>query len=201
VPYVLEGLITTLDDDSKINLAPMGLIPSLNAAGEIEQLTLRPYPESQTYRNLLDHPEGVFHLTDRVLLLAQAIAKRLDHSNLELMPAKSIRGFQLKNACQAYEFQITEIDDSSLRKVMRAEVVSITNFRPFHGFNRGCHAVIEAAILASRVHMQDPACILAELEGLKVIVEKTGTSETMEAFELLVEYVQSFQNMAKESSC
>lgn len=199
VPYVLEGLITTLDQESNINLAPMGLIPTLNAAGEIERLTLRPFPESQTYRNLLDHPEGVFHLTDRVLLLAQAIVKSLDLSNLELIPAKMIRGYQLASACQAYEFRITKIDDSSLRKVMQAEVISTNQFRLFYGFNRGCHAVIEAAILASRVHMQDPASILREFEELRIIVEKTGTSETLQAFELLTDYVQSFLDNVKES--
>ncbi len=199
MPYVLEGLITTLDHEANINLAPMGLIPTLNTAGEIETLILRPFPDSQTYRNLLDHPEGVFHLTDRVLLLAQAIVKKLDLSRLELIPTKVIRGYLLTSASQAFEFRIREIDDSSLRKVMQAEVIATTQLRPFYGFNRGCHAVIEAAILASRVHMQDPAIILTEFKKLRIIVEKTGTYETMQAFELLTDYVQSFLKTAKET--
>ena len=65
---ILEGLVTTIGPDGAINLAPMG--PIVDAG--MKRLLLRPYNTSQTYQNLKAHGEGVFHVTDDVLMLGQA---------------------------------------------------------------------------------------------------------------------------------
>ena len=49
------------------------------------------------------------------------------------------------------------------------------------GFNRACHAVLEASILASRARLLDPAEIRAELERLQVLVDKTAGPREREA--------------------
>src|SRR6266850_1530932 len=69
MPLVLEGLVSTLDAEGRPHLAPMGPhVPS----EEFDRFTLRPFPSSQTYRNLRAHGEGVLHVTDDVLLMAKA---------------------------------------------------------------------------------------------------------------------------------
>ena len=65
---ILEGLVTTVDPDGSMHLAPMG--PRIGPDGR--RLLLRPFPSSHTFRNLKIHGEGVFHVTDDVLLLAKA---------------------------------------------------------------------------------------------------------------------------------
>src|SRR5436309_10267675 len=65
---ILEGIVTTISPEGVLNLAPMG--PAVDEA--MNRLLLRPYQTAQTYRNLKAHGEGVFHITDDVLLLAQA---------------------------------------------------------------------------------------------------------------------------------
>ena len=65
---ILEGIVTTVSAAGEINIAPMG--PRVEPT--MERLLLRPFRTSRTYRNLREHPEGVFHITDDVLLLAQA---------------------------------------------------------------------------------------------------------------------------------
>src|SRR5215207_1822870 len=75
MPLVLEGLVSTLAADGGPHLAPMG--PHVPAA-EFDRFTLRPFPTSQTYRNLLAHGEGVLHVTDDVLLLAKAAVGPVD---------------------------------------------------------------------------------------------------------------------------
>ncbi|HJT78949.1 MAG TPA: DUF447 domain-containing protein, partial [Gemmataceae bacterium] len=65
---ILEGIVTTLSPDGALNVAPMG--PHVTPG--MERFLLRPFPTSQTYRNLTAHGEGVLHVTDDVLLLARA---------------------------------------------------------------------------------------------------------------------------------
>ena len=75
MPFVLEALVSTLDANGGPHLAPMG--PQVPAA-DFDRFTLRPFPTSQTYRNLLAHGEGVLHVTDDVLLLAKAAIGRVE---------------------------------------------------------------------------------------------------------------------------
>ena len=66
---ILEGIVTTLNDDATLNIAPMG--PRVDAGVALARFELRPYRSSTTYYNLKKRGEGVFHVTDDVLLLAQ----------------------------------------------------------------------------------------------------------------------------------
>ena len=65
---ILEGVVTTLDESGVLNIAPMG--PRL--VHGLERFLLRPFRSSTTYRNLKIKCEGVFHVTDDVLLIARA---------------------------------------------------------------------------------------------------------------------------------
>jgi hypothetical protein len=53
--------------------------------------------------------------------------------------------------------------------------------REFLGFNRACHAVLEASILASRVRRLPAADVRAELSRLQVLVDKTAGPREREA--------------------
>jgi hypothetical protein len=53
--------------------------------------------------------------------------------------------------------------------------------REYLGFNRACHAVLEASILASRARMLDAEVVRAELERLQVLVDKTAGPREHEA--------------------
>src|SRR5882672_8910404 len=140
MPLVLEGLVSTLDPDGRPHLAPMG--PHVPAA-EFDRFTLRPFPSSQTYRNLRQHGEGVLHVTDDVLLLARAALGQVAPLP-PVVPAKIVRGFVLTGACRYYEFQVSSIDDSGERVRIEANVVHSGWLRDFFGFNRAKHAVVEA---------------------------------------------------------
>ena len=62
--------------------------------------------------------------------------------------------------------------------------------REFIGFNRARHAVLEAAIYATRVHLLSRDLLLAELDRLQVIVEKTAGPREHEAMALLTDYIR-----------
>ena len=63
--------------------------------------------------------------------------------------------------------------------------------REFIGFNRARHAVLEAAILATRTHLIAADEIRREFARLQVIVDKTAGPRELEAMALLTEYVRT----------
>ena len=73
----------------------------------------------------------------------------------------------------------------------RSRRVADGRIRDFLGFNRARHAVVEAAILATRTRILPRAEILADLGRLAVLVAKTGGPVEEKAFRLLHEYVLS----------
>lgn len=182
---ILEGIVTTRNADGSANIAPMG--PMVN--DPLTRLLLRPFPTSLTYSNLHRERCGVFHVVDDVLLLAQAAIDRL-HELPELEPATTIPGEILQDCCRWYEFRVTSIDESGPRPRFEATVVAEGRRRDFFGFNRGKHAVIEAAIVASRRGLMKLEEIEAEFDRLWVPVEKTGGNREKQAFELLEAYIQ-----------
>jgi hypothetical protein len=177
---ILEGLVTTLDPDGSPHLAPMGP----RVAPDFARLTLRPFPTSNTYKNLLAHPEGVLHVTDDALLLAKAAVGAVD----VFPPARAaerVRGVVLAGSCRHFEFVVRSVDTSTERVTIEADVVHAGRTRDFFGFNRAKHAVVEAAILATRLHLLPAAGVAAEFARLRVIVDKTGGPDEHAAIDLL----------------
>jgi uncharacterized protein len=137
-------------------VAPMG--PRVDSS--MSHLLLRPYSTSQTCQNLLQHPEGVFHVTDDVTLIARGAIGTIDSP--PNMPASMVKGFILNESCRAYEFKVVNADTSEDRVRLECEVVKVHRLRDFFGFNRAMFAVLEAAILASRTAFLSPEQIEKE---------------------------------------
>lgn len=182
---ILEGIVTSLDSEGELNVAPMGPIVDES----MTSLLLRPFQTSRTYRNLKQQPHGVLHVTDDVLMLARAAIGQLGETP-ETLPAVRIPGRILKSACRWYEFEVIDLDDSSERTRIECRVVHFGRLRDFFGFNRAKHAVLEAAILATRVHMLPPDRLRNELSALASPVEKTAGPNELAAFDLLTRFVE-----------
>ncbi len=182
---IVEGIVTSIDAEGLVNVAPMG--PFVEAS--FTTLRLRPYQTSRTYQNLKLHRQGVFHVVDDVLLLAQAAIGELNQLP-ELFPAEKIQGQVIKSACRWYEFEVIELNDSQERTDILARVVHHGRLSDFVGFNRAKHAVLEAAILATRVHLLNRDFIMQEYDRLKVPLEKTAGPAELEAFALLRDFVR-----------
>jgi hypothetical protein len=86
----------------------------------------------------------------------------------------------VEDACSWREVRVEAIEDGERARVSTA-VVGGGSGRDFLGFNRACHAVLEASILASRARMLDAAEIDAEFRRLQVLVDKTGGPREREA--------------------
>jgi hypothetical protein len=191
MPFILEGIVTTRNENGTINVAPMGPIVDPAELPRISRLLLRPFQTSTTCGNLTRTHHGVFHVVDDVLLLAQAAIGRLDAAP-HTVPATVVDGEVLADACRWYEFRIESVDDSSARAELQAVVVHTGRLRDYAGLNRARHAVLEAAILATRVHFLSRDGILTRLDALRSPVEKTAGPREREAFDLICSYIDEF---------
>lgn len=188
---IVEGLMTTLDADGVLNIAPMG--PMVDEM--FETFTLRPFTSSTTYKNLKATGHGVFHVTDDALLIARgAIGRLMDRTRggdvIPTRPATNVNGVVLTGACRYHELVVDNLDDSHERTVIIARCVHQEALRDFFGFCRAKHAVIEAAILATRLHLTGAALVLEEYERLDVMVHKTGGKDEHQAMRELTDFVR-----------
>ena len=182
---ILEGMIVTIDEAGRPNLAPMG--PRVSR--DLDSFILRPFKTAQTYRNLKMTRVGVFHVTDDCLLLAQAALG--ESPTAPLVPIEEFSCPRLIDACRWFALRVTEVDDSGDRAQFMCRVEQQGDIRPFFGFNRAKHAVLEAAILATRIGIIPEDELQDQLQRLAAPVAKTAGNQEREAFELLRSYIAS----------
>lgn len=160
---------------------------------EITRLVLRPYKTSRTYRNLERDRRGILHVTDDVELLAHAAVGQFDPPpKLERYEAGN--GYRLADCCRWFAFEVATLFDQTERTTIECHVTDQGQVRDFFGFNRAKHAVVEAAILATRTHLLPADEIRAELERLAKLVDKTSGDQERRAFDFLRDYIE--QNLA-----
>ncbi len=183
---ILEGIITTINPEGTVNISPMG--PRVDDA--MRQMVLRPYQTSTTYRNLKRSGQAVFHVTDDVELIAHAAVGALDPLP-PMEKARAVDGQILSGACRWYGLKVRSLDDRAERTEIVCDVVDSGRLRDFFGFNRGKHAVLEAAILATRTEFLPAEEIFSEFDRLRVLVEKTGGPAERRAFQFLHDFVHA----------
>ena len=177
---IVETIVTSMAPDGAINFAPMGVEWSEDA------LVLKPFLETTTFRNVSGSGVAVVNLTDDVMLFAQAAISSPQYPSF---PAEVVRGVVLEAACSWRELEVVSVDDSPPRSRLETRVVHRGRRREFIGFNRARHAVLEAAILATRTHLLPAEQIRSEFEKLQIIVDKTAGPREREAMALLTTHV------------
>ena len=179
---IIESIVTTVDVNGSINFAPMGV-----EWGD-ETIVLKPFLETTTFRNLSATGVAVVNLTDDAMLFAQGA---ISSPQFPFIPATIVKGAVLEAACSWRELRVVTIDATPPRSRIEAQVVHRGTRREFIGFNRARHAVLEAAILATRTHLLPAEQIREEYARLQVVVDKTAGPREREAMDLLTQYVRS----------
>lgn len=190
---ILEGLVSTRQPDGTPRLRPMGPeIPDDEPdPARPARFLLKPYRDSATHALLKRTGVGVLHVADDVLTLARATLGTLDHASLKWRPADRVEGWIWLDACRYLEFRVLDCDESEPRARFLVETVASGVLREFFGFHRARHAVLEAAILATRVRLLPAEHLLAEFDRLRVPVEKTAGPREREAFRILEDAVRA----------
>jgi len=179
---IIEGLLATTNADGSPHVAAMGPVVD----EQLTAWTLRPYQSSSTFQLLRREPVCVFHVTDDVLPVVRS-ALGLPHE-LQLEPHAD-SGWIIPAACHWYRLQVTEWDVSAERSEAKAVVLDHGQLRPFWGWNRAKHAVLEATILATRLRFVERSQVEADIARLAPAVEKTAGPRERQAWELVQQYV------------
>lgn len=183
---IIETIVTTMTADGAVNCAPMGV--EWDPETEPEAIVLKPFLDTATFRNVSATRTAVVNLIDDVRVFARAA---ISNPVYETVPAQAVRGVVLADACSWRELEMTAIDSTPPRSRVETRTVHRGVRREFIGFNRARHAVLEAAIYATRVHLLDRSFLLSEVDRLQVIVSKTAGPRELEAMDLLTKYIRS----------
>ena len=173
---IRETIVTTKAPDGAVHIAPIGIIQ------DGEGWVIAPFRPSTTLNNLLENPYAVANYTDDVLIFAGCLTGRRDWPT---RPASKIPGAVLERSLAHAELAVDSVEEDEQRPRFRCRVVHEESHAPFRGFNRAQAAVIEAAILVSRLHLLPRDKIERELAYLEVAVSKTAGPRERQAWDWL----------------
>lgn len=188
MPFIRESIVVTLNADGTGYIAPLGLIE------EGRLLVIAPFHPSTTLDNLRRHPFAVVSYVTDVRVFAGCVTKR--RRDWSLLPAERVKGFRLGAALAHGELEVEELVDGPTRPRFRCRVVHEATHAPFAGFNRAQAAVVEGAILVSRLFMLEPDKIDRELAYLQIAVDKTAGPVEQEAWGWILDAIARFRQRA-----
>ncbi|GIX00764.1 MAG: hypothetical protein KatS3mg111_4096 [Pirellulaceae bacterium] len=180
---IIEGVLTS-DQGGRPHVAMMG--PRVNR--ELTEWILRPYPTSTTYRLLRQEPRCTFHVIDDALLISHIVCKLPCDVEWEQRDGHWV----LRDACRWFALEVVECREGTPAEVS-CRLVGQGELRPFWGWNRAAHAVLEGAILCSRLHLLGPDVVWTELNRLQPLVDKTGGDREHLAWQHLCRLVEQWQ--------
>lgn len=181
---IQETIVITQNSSGVAHIAPMGVHLSAQAPNEFIILPFRP---STTLNNLLETKTATINYCDDVRVFAGCLTGRRDWP---LKPAEKINGQVLTCALAHTEVEIIRVEDDETRPKLFCKAIHTVNHAPFKGFNRAQYSVLEAAILVSRLHMLPLEKIRAELDYLRIGLEKTAGERELEAWGWLMRVIE-----------
>jgi hypothetical protein len=180
MPYIRETIITTVDANGKVHIAPLGII------AERDGWIIAPFRPSVTLDNLAAVPFAVASYTDDVRIFAGCLTGRKD------WPTVPVEGFPVPRLAAALAHSVLRVEsiaDDGVRPRHFCRIVQEETHAPFTGLNRARAAVLELAILVSRLGMLPSEKIEAEIAYLSIAIEKTAGPEEKEAWGWLMQKV------------
>jgi len=191
MPLIIEGIITTQDPDHQMHVAPIG--PHVDQS--LKQWVLKPFQTSTTFRNLRLHNRAVFHVLDDGLLLVQAALGICNSEhNRPTAEFHAQIGWILKDACRAFPLQVIDWDTSQDRAIAICKHDPCIELKPFWGWNRACHSLLELAVVWSRRHIISPDELKNQVDRHRIIIEKTAGERELRALMLLDKALDAFLN-------
>ena len=113
------------------------------------------------------------------------------------VPAGTVSGVRLAQALAHVEVEVARWEDDELRPRIYCRALARETHAAFRGFNRAQAAVIEAAILVSRLHMLPAEKIDLDMDYLRIAVEKTAGPREREAWQWLVDRIAGYRRDGK----
>jgi hypothetical protein len=185
---IYETVVTTVDAAGRPHVAPMGVRYRDLADGRPGVL-LMPFKPSLTLDNIVATGCAVLNLVTDCRIFAACVTGRREVPALALQPAQQVPGQRLARALRHVELRLAEHRDDAQRPQLLLAAVAEATHAPFIGLNRAQAAVVEAAVLVSRLQRLPAEKIRAELAYLQIAIDKTASADEREAWGWLREAV------------
>jgi hypothetical protein len=180
MPMIRETIVTTVNAAGAPHIAPLGLV------AEGGHWIIAPFHPSTTLVNLREVPYAVANYTDDVRIFAGCLTGR------RTWPLAKIDSFpvpRLDAALTHAEFAVDRVEDHPERPRFICRVLRQHQHAPFEGLNRAKAAVIELAVLVSRLNFLPRAKVEREMAYLSIAIDKTAGPDEVEAWRWLTEKI------------
>lgn len=184
MPFIVETIVTTENVAGEVHIAPLGLI------ADGSHWIIAPFKPSRTLDNLLSCGRAVASHTDDVRVFAGCVTGR---RCWPLRRATNGAGAALASAIAHWELKVDRFEDDAKRPRFYCNLEATISHAAWGGFNRAQAAVIEAAVLVTRLGMLPADKIEGEIAYLKIAIDKTAGPRELEAWGWLMEKVEAWR--------
>ena len=182
MPMIRETIVTTVSASGAVHIAPFGII------ADGDGWIVAPFHPSVTIDNLRAVPFCVANYTDDVRVFAGCLTGRRVFPTVaaDVVPVP-----RLAAALAHAELAVDRVTEDPQRPRFHCRVVHRAAHAPFEGLNRAKAAVVEAAILVSRLEMLPREKVEQEMAYLATAVAKTAGPAEQEAWDWLAARVRA----------
>lgn len=181
---IYETIVCSADAQGNAHITPFGI------RVENSLVVISPFKPSATLDNILTTGYATVNMTDDVRVFAGSLTGR---RVCDIVPAEKITGFRLAETLAHQELKLVNMKDDEIRPELFLEVVHKVQHQSFKGFNRAQAAVIELAVLVSRLKRLPMEKIKQEIDYLTIAIEKTAGPRELEAWGWLIEAVTNHE--------
>lgn len=174
-----ETIVTTAAPDGRPHIAPMGM------RRDGEHVILAPFKPSTTLANIVATRVAVVNYTTDVRIFAGCVT----HAQTDWPTVRASRiagGVRLAAPLAHDELELEDIGGDPQRPELTLRRVHHETHAPFGGFNRAQAAVVEGAILVSRLFMLSADKVDAKMAYLQIAIDKTAGDAERIAWNWLV---------------
>jgi hypothetical protein len=186
---IQEVIVTTTNKDGSTHIAPMGI------RKESGLIIISPFKPSATLENIQRNKSAVINRVDDVRVFAGCLT---GHKDWSLVLTEKIKDKRLEMALSHLELSLERFEDDELRPQFYFKQIIEINHKPFQGFSRAQYAVLEAAILVSRLRMLTKEKIEQEVEYLKIAIDKTAGENEKVAWGWLMESIKQYRQVSTQ---
>ncbi|MGD9545576.1 MAG: DUF447 domain-containing protein [Methylocystis sp.] len=186
-----ECVVTTLSPEGRPHIAPLGLIE------ENGYWIAAPFRPSSTLFNLAQNPKLTASFTDDARIFAGLVT---GHRSWPLTDIDEWPAPRLSAALAHAELIVARVEEHDTRPRFFCRVRRIQSHRAFLGMNRARAAVLEAAILATRLDMLPREKIENELAYLQIAIDKTAGDAEREAWEMVRAKIDAHQRAKADAA-
>lgn len=184
MPRIVETIVTTTNARGEAHVAPLGLIE------DGKHWIIAPFTPSRTLDNLRAHPFATASHTEDVRVFAGCVTGRKDWP---VTPATNISGARLADCTSHWELVVDKIVEDEQRPRFVCELIHHESHKAWEGFNRAQAAVLELAVLTTRLKMLSPEKVESELKYLEIAIAKTASAVEQEAWGWLMEKINAWR--------